>query len=244
MEEDEPETETQAERRKTLTAVQLVVGDDVMQDDLLEEGGRTAARAGGLTDEGMDEALGAIDRAAREDDEVDVQEDEDEDDDDDEDDSAEESEEENDAALEPYSRAAEHNVLAIADEPAGVAIKRAMKLGASGIARRVGDAVRAIPAGGGETSYPGKIVAVAAAGDEYDVQFDDEQEVDEGLPTHDIFTATQGRRHRDGRSAAQQKQDRSDTDSFMEKRGGLSRGTQVALSSSARPAWGSCACAC
>ena len=243
MEEDEPETETQAERRKTLTAVQLVVGDDVMQDDLLEEGGRTAARAGGLTDEVMDEALGAIDRAAREDDaeedEVDVQED-----DDDDDDSAEESEEENDAALEPYSRAAQHNVLAIADEPAGVAIKRAMKLGASGIARRVGDAVRAIPAGGGETSYPGKIVAVAAAGDEYDVQFDDEQEVDEGLPTHDIFTAAQGRRHRDGRSAAQQKQDRSDTDSFMEKRGGLSRGTQVALSSSARPAWGSCACAC
>ena len=88
--------------------------------------------------------------------------------------------------------------------------------------------MRAIPAGGGETSYPGKIVAVAAAGDKYDVKFDDEQEVDEGLPTHDIFTAAQGRRRRDGRSAAQQKQDRSDTDSFMEKRGGLSRGTQVA----------------
>jgi len=88
--------------------------------------------------------------------------------------------------------------------------------------------VRAIPAGGGETSYPGKIVAVAAAGDKYDVKFDDEQEVDEGLSTHDIFTAAQRRRRHDGRSAAQQKQNRSDTDSFMEKRGGLSRGTQVA----------------
>ena len=88
--------------------------------------------------------------------------------------------------------------------------------------------MRAIPAGGGETSYPGVIVAVAAAGDKYDVQFDDEQQVDKGVPTHDIFTAAQGRRRRDGRSAAQQKQDRSDTDSFMEKRGGLSRGTQVA----------------